>query len=167
MRITSVLLCVSIPIVGLLAMSTAALSQQAAAPKRAAPSAKTVRRIVDEIGLIQGMPPKSGEPQTDPHARAIMELGKAAGPGLAEKLTDTSPSQVANLYRSAIGDVALVLLTEIYKPPSWPFPDGSFKLPEKYGDYRDYVEFVNSHGARKRLQRSWRSFVQRQSPPAK
>ena len=163
MRITFVSLCVSSLIVGLLAMCAAALSQQTAAPTRAATSAQTIRRIVDGIGLIQGMPPKSGEPQTDPHALAIIQLGKVAGPLLVEKLTDTSPSQVAYLYRSAIGDVALALLTEIYKPPSWPFPDASFKLPEKYGDYRDYLEFVNSPGGRKRLRGSWRSFVRRQS----
>ncbi len=161
MRITSPLRFLTL-ILGLLAIPSAALNQTAA-PTRAVTSAQTARRIVDQIGLIQGMPPKLGEPQTDPHAVAIVELGKAAGPLLAEKLTDNSPSHVANLYRSAIGDVALALLTEIYKPASWPFPDGSFQLPVTYGDYRDYVEFVNSPGARKRLRRCWRSFVQGQS----
>ncbi len=147
---------------GLLATSALAFSQETAGQRTTAPGPQTARRIVDEIGLVKGMPPKEGERQTDPHALAIVELGKAAGPFLVAKLTDASPSQVAYLYSYAIGDLALALLTDIYKPSSWPFPDTSSKLPEKYGDYRDYVEFVHSPGGRKRLRQSWRRFIRDQ-----
>jgi len=53
----------------------------------------TARRIVDEIGLVKGMLQR-GERQTDPHALAIVELGKAAGPFLVAKLTDASPARL-------------------------------------------------------------------------
>ena len=122
-------------------------------------STETIRTIVDRIELIEGLPPKRGAPQTDPNAAAIVALGYTAGPFLVDRLTDAAPSKVVYEFQYAIGDVALFLLNEIYKPAGWPFPDGSEKLREQHGDYRDYVNFVDAPGARKRLQDSWRKFI--------
>jgi hypothetical protein len=122
-------------------------------------SARDIRKVVDGLPLIEGLPAKSGEKQTDPHAAAIVALGRAAGPCLVAKLTDETSSRVAYGFKYAIGDLALALLVEIYQPQSWPFPDSSVVIPERYGDYRDYVAYVHVPGARHRLQRSWKEFV--------
>jgi hypothetical protein len=125
------------------------------------PTPKQVKRTVDEITLIEGLPPKRGERIEDEHAEAIIALGEKAAPYLVEKLTDASPSKVVYGFQYKVGDVALVLLHEIYRPPNWPFPDGSFDIPRKYGDYRDYVKFVNSDGTRKRLRKSWKNYIKK------
>jgi hypothetical protein len=123
------------------------------------PAPAHLKEVVDRINLIQGLPPKSGEPQTDQYAKAIMALGKRAGPYLVDKLTDSSVTQVTYGFRYAVGDLALALLDEIYEPRGWPFPDDQIKIPEKYGDYRDYVEFVSAPGSRERLKQSWREYI--------
>ncbi|MGI9074455.1 MAG: hypothetical protein ACR2JB_24785 [Bryobacteraceae bacterium] len=120
-----------------------------------------IEKTVDELRLIEGLPPKSGEKQTDPHAAAIVALGQAAGPYLVAKLTDDSPSRVAYGFRYSIGDVALALLDEIYQPPYWPSPDGSVVIPTRYGDFRDYVAFVHSRKGRRQLQKSWKVFIKK------
>jgi hypothetical protein len=115
--------------------------------------------VVDGISQIEGIPPKSGAPQTDPHAIAIVAFGKKAAPYLVAKLTDTSQTRVVYAFPYTVADLALVLLDEIFQPPGWPFPDDRVKIPEKYGDYRDYVEFVHSPGSREQLKRSWQEFI--------
>ncbi|HEY6946594.1 MAG TPA: hypothetical protein VI431_15755 [Candidatus Acidoferrum sp.] len=128
---------------------------------RSEPTVEQIKHVVDRITLIEGLPPKSREPQTDKYAAAIVALGKNAAPFLVEKLTDTSPSKVVYGFQYAIGDVALVLLDDIYQPQDWPFPDGRFKIPENYGDYRDYVDFFSSPGSRRRLKESWQDFIKK------
>jgi hypothetical protein len=141
--------------------ASTALGQELAKPGIAMAKPEEVRRIINEIALIDGMPPKSGEPQTDVHAIAIEALGKAAGPGLVAKITDTRPSRVFYAFQYTIGDLALALLDDIYRPPNWPFPDHAVTLPEKYGDFRDYRRFIEAPGSRAKLQRSWREFIER------
>ena len=102
-------------------------------------TSKQIAGVVDGISQIRGLPPKSGRPLDDANAEAIVALGEKAAPYLVEKLTDASPSRVFYAFEYKIGDVALALLKEIYRPSRWPFPDGSSRLPQKYGDYRDYV----------------------------
>jgi hypothetical protein len=118
-----------------------------------------IRAIVDKINLITGLPQKQGEPQWDEHAAAIVKLGKKAGPFLVEKITDTSLSKVVEFFQYKIGDVALSLLNDIYQPQSWPFPDASAQMPKKYDDFRDYVDFINSEGARERIKESWKTYI--------
>ena len=124
-----------------------------------APQQEQIRKIVDGVARVKALPPKVGEPQDDEHAAAIVKLGRKAGPYLVDKIVDRSPTEVVQGFSYKVGDVAVALLTEIYRPKSWPFPDGSFKLPERYGDFRDYVDFVNSPGGPRRLQRSWRQYI--------
>lgn len=121
-------------------------------------------RVVEGIDQIAGLSVKQGEPEWDEHAAAIVELGERAAPYLVKKLTDTSVSKVGEGFQYKIGDVALALLHDIYGPKGWPFPDDSEKLPQRYGDFRDYVEFVNSKGARARLQKSWREYIKKHRP---
>jgi hypothetical protein len=130
-------------------------------PDQSSPPSGHIKRTVDKITLIEGLPPKRGEPIEDEYARAIIALGKKAAPYLVEKLTDTSPSRVVYGFQYRVGDIALVLLHEIYRPPYWPFPDTSFDIPPKYGDYRDYVDFVNSNGMRERLRKSWKRYIKK------
>lgn len=134
--------------------------QTASTISAASTSSDPAKAAVDDIKLIQGLPPKAGEPQTDPHAIAIMKLGKSAGPYLVAKLSDTTPSKVVYGFHYTIGDIALVLLEEIYQPPGWPFPDNSETMPAAYGDYRDYESFMASAGSRQRLQESWKKYIQ-------
>jgi len=123
-------------------------------------SAAYLAQVVDEISLIEGLPPKVGEPLGDPHAVAIVLLGREAAPYLAERITDDSPSLVVYGFQYKLGDLALVLLNEIYRPRSWPFPDDSRQLPRKHGDFRDYLDFVNSPGGRQELKEHWMQFIQ-------
>ena len=118
-----------------------------------------VNRIVNNINLIAGLSVKRGEPQWDEHAALIVNLGAPAAPHLIDRITDTSPSKVGESFQYMIGDVALALLYDIYEPEAWPFPDEPHKIPEKYGDFRDYVDFINSDGAREQLQASWRRYI--------
>lgn len=122
-----------------------------------------IQQVVNDITLIVGLQLQKGELQWDEHAFKIVELGKKAAPFLVEKITDKSPSKVMEFFHYKIGDIALVLLDDIYQPPSWPFPDNSVQIPIKYGDYRgdfrDYVYFINSEGARERLKESWKSYI--------
>lgn len=119
-----------------------------------------IARVVDEIGLIEGLPPKVGEPLGDPHAVAIVTLGKKAAPYLVEKITDNSPSLVIYGFQYKLGDLALVLLNEIYRPRNWPFPDDSRQLPRNHGDFRDYLDFVKGPGRREELKETWTRFVE-------
>jgi hypothetical protein len=123
------------------------------------PAPALIQKVVEGISLIGGLPPKSGESQTDPRAIAIMSFGRKAAPYLVAKLTDTSLSRVVYAFPYTIGDLALALLVEIYQPQGWPFPDDRIESPETYGDYRDYVAFVNSPGSRDRLQKAWQEYV--------
>jgi hypothetical protein len=117
------------------------------------------KRIVDQIGLVESVPQKPGYPSGDPHEMAILALGKSAGPYLVEKITFRKPGKVLDLFQYSIGDVALALLQEIYRPAHWPDPDGSIELPKKYGDYRDYVDFMRSSWNRRRLQLAWKHYI--------
>lgn len=118
-----------------------------------------IRKTVSRISQIAGLSPFKHEPEWDPHAVAIIALGREAGPNLVLMITDTSKSGVADLFQYTIGDVALVLLDRIYSPPTWPFPDNSEQIPKQFSDYRDYVEFLNQPGTRVRLRRSWNRYV--------
>jgi hypothetical protein len=129
------------------------------------PTDEQVEKTVNDIDLIVGLPSKKGEEQWDEHALAITRLGKRAAPYLVEKITDTSTSKVGEGFRYTIGDVALALLNDIYEPPGWPFPDDSIKIPQKYGNFRDYVEFVETPDARRRLRESWRNYIEKHEPP--
>lgn len=126
------------------------------------PSPEQIQGIVNNIHLIVGLSQKQGEPQWDEHAIQITKLGKLAAPNLADKITDESPSQVFELFHYAIGDVALALLVDIYQAPGWPFPDGSIQIPKTYGDFRDYLAFVKTKGARERLKQAWKIYIQTQ-----
>lgn len=118
-----------------------------------------IRTIVNKIGLIQGLPQKQGEPQWDEYAQTIVALGKRAAPLLVQRITDSTPSKVVEFFPYKIGDLALALLSDIYRPPGWPFPDNSVKIRIKYGDFRDYTTFINSPGARQRLKSSWKKYI--------
>lgn len=119
-----------------------------------------IRSTVERIRLITALPPKRGQQIRDVHAKAVLDLGREAAPFLVQKLTDPTPTQLIYLFRYETADIALRLLQEIYEPSNWPFPDGSEAVPQKYGDYRDYVEFVHSPGARQRLKESWQSYIE-------
>jgi len=123
-------------------------------------TAAYLAQVVGEIDLIEGLPPKVGEPLGDPHAVAIVSLGREAAPYLVERITDNSSSLVVYGFQYKLGDLALALLNEIYRPRSWPFPDNSRLLPRKHGDFRDYVDFVNSPGGRQELKEHWMRFIQ-------
>jgi hypothetical protein len=118
-----------------------------------------IREAMDGITLITGLPPKERIPIDDPHAAAILRLGRSAGPALVEKLTDRTPTSVVYGFQYTIGDLALALLTEIYQPQGWPSPDDSVRLPSHDGDFRDYVDFMNSTDGREKLQASWRRYI--------
>jgi hypothetical protein len=124
------------------------------------PTPEQVQGIVNNISLVVGLSTKQGEPQWDEHAIQITKLGRLAAPYLVDKLTDESPSKVFELFPYAIGDVALALLADIYQTPSWPSPDGSIKIPKIHGDFRDYLVFVKSKGARERIKKSWKYYIQ-------
>jgi hypothetical protein len=147
------------------ALLSSCVHHQPASPLTPAPpsqqqsSQDQVSEIVDGIILIEGLPPKAGERPADQHAAAIVALGKKAAPYLVERLTDTSPTRVVYGFPYEVGDIALVLLDEIYHPAGWPFPDDRIKIPQKYGDYRDYRDFVHSAGSRERLRQSWQEFI--------
>ena len=119
-----------------------------------------IQEIVNNISLIVGLSQKQGEPQWDEHAIQITNLGRRAAPYLVDKLTDESPSQVFEFFPYAIGDVALVLLTDIYQTSSWPSPDDSIQIPKIHDDFRDYVAFVKSEGPRERIKQSWKNYIQ-------
>jgi hypothetical protein len=119
-----------------------------------------IYNAVARITEITSLSPVKHEPERDQRAIAIIALGRQAGPYLVDKITDRSASQVAELFQYTIGDVALVLLDRIYRPPGWPFPDNSERMLQRFGDYRDYVEFVNVPGARARLQQSWKRYIE-------
>lgn len=120
---------------------------------------KQIEEIVEQISLIKALPPKQGEPLGDKHALAIVSLGKKASPYLVKKITDTTPTPIFYLFQYKVGDIALVLLHEIYHPSSWPSPEGSLTIPQRYGDYRDYVDFVSTLEGRTQLKKSWEDFL--------
>ena len=126
-----------------------------------------ISRIVNQINLIEDLPIKKGEPVNDRYAAAIVELSESAAPYLIEKLTDRKDSKFAYLYQYKIGDVARSLLEIIYDYPNCLFPDCQTKLSEKYGDYRDYVEFFDKTENRKQLQKSWQNFIKDKSVSSK
>jgi hypothetical protein len=124
------------------------------------PMPEDIQATVNNIRFIAALSQKAGEPQPDENAIKIVNLGKKAAPYLVEKITDDSPSLVADFFAYKIGDLALALLMDIYQAPNWPFPDGVIQLPNKYGDFRDYVDFVNKRGARDKLKQSWKMYIQ-------
>ncbi len=128
------------------------------APSQDIPS-QDIKKIVDEISLIESVAPKARLASDDEHALRILSLDKKAGPFLVEKLTDTTETQAFQLFQYKVGDLALNLLTIIYDPKDWPFPDGSMKIPIRNGDFRDYLDFVETPGMRLKLQQSWREYV--------
>ena len=79
-------------------------------------TAAYLAQVVGEIDLIEGLPPQVGEPLGDPHAVAIVLLGREAAPYLVERITDDSPSLVVYGFQYKLGDLALALLNEIYRP---------------------------------------------------
>lgn len=123
--------------------------------------ASATRQAVENIRLVSSLPPKQGVLPDDVYAARVLSLGRAAGPLLAEKLTDTAETQVVQGFRYNVGDIALALLVEIYRPPAWPFPEGSEELPREYGDFRDYVEFFKAPDTRARLRDAWRDYVRK------
>jgi len=156
------------PSLGVLALLAWITANPSGVPRwtRAQPGVapQQARAIVDELVLIQSMTPKRGQPQGDEHALAILALGRVAVPYLIERIVDASPSPLVYGYRHAVGDVALALLDEICDTPSWPFPDGSRVLAPP-GYFGDYVELVESPGAREALQRSWENFYRTNGCP--
>lgn len=130
------------------------------APSVLAQTRAEIQRAVEELRLVTGLPPKRGQQIRDPHAKAVLDLGREAAPFLVRKLTDPTPTELVYLFRYEVADVALRLLHELYRPATWPFPDDSEAIPEKHHDYRDYVEFVHSPGTRQRLKESWQRYIE-------
>ena len=114
-----------------------------------------VEAAVRAIALVSNVPPKLGETHSDPRARAIVTWGREAVPYLVDQLTNAAPSLAVDLFPLAVGDLAHRFLCEIYGEDFlWPL-QGS-QPPTGHGLWRrDYHDFVEDEGGRKRLQTMW------------
>ncbi len=117
------------------------------------------KNAVNKIKLIENLPIKKGEPFVDLVAVEILKFGKCASPFLADKLSNNSKSKVSHLFNYKIGQVALFLLNEIYKPLNYPCPDSSCVVTSNVGDYRDFVQFFQVKKNRQKLKLSWNNYI--------
>ncbi|MBM3846722.1 MAG: hypothetical protein FJ405_10630 [Verrucomicrobia bacterium] len=128
------------------------------APNQSAGSSEQSRHgiVSQNLPLIEGVPPKIGEPHFDRHALAILSEGKLAAPFLMESVTNASPSRVIHIFEYAIGDLAHRLLCEIYhKPFLWPVAEAKPIGDHPEVSFLDYLAFVNSPGGREKLRFLW------------
>ena len=126
-------------------------------PARSSEQAAT--QAVRNLAQVIELPPKRGEAFVDPYAVAVLKLGKAAAPRLVDAIIDTTPTRTASLFQYTVGDVAIVLLSELYQTSTWPYPTSTGEVPRHTGDFRDYVEFMSRAESRLHLQAAWRQFV--------
>jgi hypothetical protein len=124
-------------------------------------SPSQVAKAVGNIGLIKSLPPKSGEPQVDTYAAAIVSQGKAAGPFLVGKLTDDTRSECFDLFQYRVCDIANSLLCAIYRRnPSIALVARQPPLDAGQGYYyRDYAALTGSREGREALKDAWQEIV--------
>jgi hypothetical protein len=137
------------------ACTPAGQPERSAAPASEPAAATAVR----QLSRVRELPEKAGLPFTDPHAKAVLALGKQAAPYLVQAIPDTTPTGTSQFFVYSVGDVAVVLLIDIYKVPTWPFPSAEQALPVGTGDFRDYVAFMSSADNRQRLKQAWQTYV--------
>jgi len=126
-----------------------------------------VRQIVEKIELIESLEPKYDQPQWDENAALVLALGERTAPYLVQRITDEQPGRCA--MWPAVGDVAHMLLSEIYNRP-WPTPAfaeaHALTGDEPYRNY--YVGFLLSPDVRqnrenrRKLQQAWKQVVEQE-----
>ena len=110
------------------------------------------------------IPPKHGEPQTDPYAATIVAMGEAVAPHLVDLIASDEASQVVMFRQYTIGDLADTMLCEIYDR-FWPTPEFAAEHGFIEGQYDtwDYASFIASEENRRRLQEAWWQVVETNS----
>jgi len=121
----------------------------------------SVTQAVENISLIEDIPPKRRQHHTDQHAAAIVSFGKQAGPLLVDKILNDKPSKYFYAFQFTIGDIADSLLVDIYgqDPSSTLIRRKPPVDPTQGYMYYDYVALVSSRKGREELQAAWRKVV--------
>ncbi len=114
---------------------------------------------VHQLNRVRELPDKAGQSFSDPHAKAVLAFGRQAAPYLVQAIPDTTPTGTSQFFVYTVGDVAVVLLIEIYRVPTWPFPSTEQSVPVGTGDFRDYVAFMGSTDNRQRLKQAWQTYI--------
>jgi len=119
-------------------------------------------QIVEGIYKIRILPVKEGEPFEDPYAQKIISLGRKAAPFLANKIVETTPSNWGYTVSYEIGDMAHLLLCEIYgKSFFWPI-EGQRQWQERDRSMPPifvYKELIELPGAREDLKEMWLELI--------
>lgn len=112
--------------------------------------------VLENLPLIQDIPPKIGEPTSDRHALAILLRGREASPFLINSLTNALQSRVVDGFQYAVGDLAHRLLCEIYRKPFlWPVANAEPVGGHPQVSFQDYLALVNSPSGREKLRALW------------
>lgn len=125
-------------------------------------SLETDAQIVENIKLVEYFQAKQNEPLTDPHAAAIVQLGKKAGPALVEKILDDKESKHFDFFKYKVGDIAAELLCVIYQQdPSLALIARKPPIDAGHGHYYlDYVALVETRKGREELRDAWKRIVE-------
>ena len=129
-------------------------------------SSDDLRALVStHLPQIQTVPLKRGAPTWDRHYNAIRAKGTHVAPFLAEHLTNDAPSLVFEYFPHSQGDVAHVLLCDLYdRDLTWPVAGQAPIGGHPSVSFFDYLALVGRASGRFQLADAWARVIQSHAP---